>query len=122
MVGKVMPVSEKRTALQEAEWEDDVGEEGAFDREMMLQSRCLCPFSLYSRLTIPSQRWRNYEFIALELYSTDLLGWGKPSSLLLSSITWRDTTSRHSTSEVCWATQLGYAMHRSAILSSADLL
>ena len=39
VVGKVMPVSKKRTALEEAEWEDDVGEEGAFDREMMLQSR-----------------------------------------------------------------------------------
>lgn len=38
VVGKVMPVSKKRTALEEAEWEDDVGEEGAFDREMMLQS------------------------------------------------------------------------------------
>ena len=40
VVGKVMPVSKKRTALEEAEWEDDVGEEGAFDREMMLQSQC----------------------------------------------------------------------------------
>jgi hypothetical protein len=40
VVGRVMPVSKKRTALEEAEWEDDVGEEGAFDREMMLQSQC----------------------------------------------------------------------------------
>lgn len=39
VVGRVMPVSKKRSALEEAEWEDDVGEEGAFDREMMLQSR-----------------------------------------------------------------------------------
>ena len=38
-VGRVMPVSKKRTALEEAEWEDDVGEDGAFDREMMLQSQ-----------------------------------------------------------------------------------
>jgi len=35
-----MPVSKKRTALEEAEWEDDAGEDGAFDREMMLQSQC----------------------------------------------------------------------------------
>lgn len=40
VVGRVMPISKKRTALEEAEWEDDVGEEGAFDREMMLQSQC----------------------------------------------------------------------------------
>ena len=39
VVGRVMPVSKKRTALEEAEWEDDVGEDGAFDREMMLQSQ-----------------------------------------------------------------------------------
>ena len=41
VVGRVMPISEKRTALEEAEWEDDAGEEGAFDREMMLQSQFL---------------------------------------------------------------------------------
>lgn len=39
IVGRVMPVSKKRTALEEAEWEDDVSEKGAFDREMMLQSQ-----------------------------------------------------------------------------------
>jgi hypothetical protein len=39
VVGRVMPISKTRTALEEAEWEDDIGEEGAFDREMMLQSR-----------------------------------------------------------------------------------
>ncbi|KAF9648633.1 AAA-domain-containing protein [Thelephora ganbajun] len=38
VVARVMPISKKRTALEEAEWEDDVGEEGAFDREMMLQT------------------------------------------------------------------------------------
>jgi len=42
-----MPVSKKRSALEEAEWEDDPDEQRAFDREMMLQSRCLWPnFSL----------------------------------------------------------------------------
>ena len=38
VVTRVMPVIKKRSALEEAEWEDDVDEEGAFDREMMLQS------------------------------------------------------------------------------------
>jgi hypothetical protein len=36
IVAKVMPVAKKRTALEEAEWEDE-GEDGALDREMMLQ-------------------------------------------------------------------------------------
>lgn len=39
VVVRVMPVSKKRSALEEAEWEDDDDEEGAFDREMMLQSQ-----------------------------------------------------------------------------------
>jgi hypothetical protein len=39
IVGKVMPVSKKRTALEEAEWEDEGGEDSAFDREMMLQCK-----------------------------------------------------------------------------------
>ncbi|KAI0337338.1 AAA-domain-containing protein [Trametopsis cervina] len=37
VINAVLPVSKKRTALEEAEWEDE-GEEGALDREMMLQS------------------------------------------------------------------------------------
>lgn len=44
VVARAMPVSKKRSALEEAEWEDDVDEEGAFDREMMLQSLFL-PFN-----------------------------------------------------------------------------
>lgn len=35
-VDHVLPVSKKRTALEEAEWEDE-GESGALEREMMLQ-------------------------------------------------------------------------------------
>ena len=42
VVGRVMPIS-KRSVLEEAEWEDDADEEGAFDREMTLQ----CRFSLF---------------------------------------------------------------------------
>ncbi|KAI0915549.1 hypothetical protein AcV5_003736 [Taiwanofungus camphoratus] len=37
VIGKVLPVNKKRTALEEAEWEDE-GEEGALDRELMMQS------------------------------------------------------------------------------------
>ncbi|EIN04309.1 AAA-domain-containing protein [Punctularia strigosozonata HHB-11173 SS5] len=37
VVDKVMPVSKKRTALEEAEWEDE-SQEGALERELMLQS------------------------------------------------------------------------------------
>lgn len=51
VVARVMPVSNKRSALEEAEWEDDVDEEGAFDREMMLQSRFSWFNSFLSPLT-----------------------------------------------------------------------
>ncbi|KAF4602613.1 hypothetical protein EYR40_005828 [Pleurotus pulmonarius] len=37
VINRVLPVEKKRTALEEAEFEDE-GEEGALDREMMLQS------------------------------------------------------------------------------------
>ena len=37
VIGKVLPVSKKRTALEEAEWEDE-GSEGALERELMMQS------------------------------------------------------------------------------------
>ena len=36
VINHVLPVSKKRTALEEAEWEDE-SEEGALEREMMLQ-------------------------------------------------------------------------------------
>lgn len=36
VIGKVLPVSKKLTALEEAEWEED-SEEGALEREMMNQ-------------------------------------------------------------------------------------
>ncbi|KAG8218228.1 AAA-domain-containing protein [Butyriboletus roseoflavus] len=36
-INKVMPTSKKRTALEEAQWEDD-NEESALEREMMMQS------------------------------------------------------------------------------------
>jgi hypothetical protein len=36
VIAKALPVGKKRTALEEAEYEDD-DEEGALEREMMLQ-------------------------------------------------------------------------------------
>lgn len=36
VIGKVLPLSKKRTALEEAEWEDE-GSEGALERELMMQ-------------------------------------------------------------------------------------
>ncbi|KAH7881853.1 AAA-domain-containing protein [Phlebopus sp. FC_14] len=36
-INKVLPVSKKRSALEEAQWEDD-SEEGALEREMLMQS------------------------------------------------------------------------------------
>nr|VWP00373.1 Threonine dehydratase (EC (Threonine deaminase) [Ganoderma boninense] len=38
VVGNVLPLSKKRTALEEAEWEDVGGSEGALERELMMQS------------------------------------------------------------------------------------
>ncbi|OCH93260.1 AAA-domain-containing protein [Obba rivulosa] len=38
VVGKVLPVSKKRSALEEAVWEDEGGSEGALEREMMMQA------------------------------------------------------------------------------------
>jgi ATPase family AAA domain-containing protein 2 len=43
VVAKVMPLCKKRTALEEAEWEDE-GEDGSFDREMLLQ----CKYYLFA--------------------------------------------------------------------------
>ncbi len=40
VVGKVLPVGKKRTALEEAEWEDG-DNEGALEREMLLQCASL---------------------------------------------------------------------------------
>ncbi|KAH9950116.1 AAA-domain-containing protein [Amylocystis lapponica] len=37
VIGKALPVDKKRSALEEAEWEDE-GDEGALERELMMQS------------------------------------------------------------------------------------
>jgi ATPase family AAA domain-containing protein 2 len=42
VIAKVLPVGKKRSALEEAEYEDD-DEDGALEREMMLQ----CEFLLF---------------------------------------------------------------------------
>jgi deoxyribose-phosphate aldolase len=41
MVDRVLPLGKKRTALEEAEYEDD-DEEGALEREMLMQCESLC--------------------------------------------------------------------------------
>lgn len=38
IVSRVLPLEKKRTALEEAQYEDDGGEEGALERELMMQS------------------------------------------------------------------------------------
>jgi ATPase family AAA domain-containing protein 2 len=38
VIDKVMPIGKKRTALEEAEWEDE-GQEGGLERELMLQCK-----------------------------------------------------------------------------------
>ena len=38
VIDKVIPVSKKRTALEEAEWEDE-GQDGGLERELMLQCK-----------------------------------------------------------------------------------
>jgi len=40
VIDKVMPVSKKRTALEEAEWEDE-DQGGGLERELMLQCKSL---------------------------------------------------------------------------------
>jgi ATPase family AAA domain-containing protein 2 len=40
LINKVLPLEKKRTALEEAEWEDDTGD-GALDREIMMQCQSL---------------------------------------------------------------------------------
>lgn len=41
VIGRVMPIEKKLTALEEAQFEDDDGEEGALEREMLMQ--CMSP-------------------------------------------------------------------------------
>lgn len=37
VLGKAVPIGKKRTALEEAEWEDE-DDEGALEREILMQS------------------------------------------------------------------------------------
>lgn len=93
VINKVLPVSKKRTALEEAEWEDE-GSENALEREIMLQCMSF-PFQYTStaaeRLT---QRWRLCASIDPESCCTDLWAWAKAMLPRLPSIILRDTTSR----------------------------
>ena len=37
VISRVLPLEKRRTALEEAEYEDDGGEQGALERELMMQ-------------------------------------------------------------------------------------
>ena len=50
LISRVLPISKKRSALEEAEWEDD-GDVNALDREMMLQGMIIRTMSVLSQLT-----------------------------------------------------------------------
>lgn len=51
VVAKVLPITKKRTALEEAEWEED-SEENALEREMMNQCQCwLIIFRQFTKLS-----------------------------------------------------------------------
>ena len=47
MIQRVLPLEKKLSALEEAEFEDDGGEEGALDREMLSQG-----MDLFLRLSL----------------------------------------------------------------------
>lgn len=51
VLAKVMPVSKKRTALEEAEWEDVEGD-GTLERELMLQGT----FMLFHQIVARNNR------------------------------------------------------------------
>jgi hypothetical protein len=53
VIGRVLPMEKKLTALEEAEFEDEGGEEGALEREMLSQGSCLvCSHMLWSYLSL----------------------------------------------------------------------
>ena len=47
VISNVLPVSKKRTALEEAEWEDEEDDEGALEREILMQSQCFLYCSVF---------------------------------------------------------------------------
>ena len=60
-INKVMPTSKKRSALEEAQWEDD-SEESALEREMMMQCKGkpqLLGLQFFDWIT---QRWRPSDY------------------------------------------------------------
>lgn len=53
MIQRVLPLEKKLSALEEAEFEDDGGEEGALDREMLSQGMDLFLLSSLFYLFFP---------------------------------------------------------------------
>ena len=52
MIQRVLPLEKKLSALEEAEFEDDGGEAGALDREMLSQGMDLLLLSLFDSFSI----------------------------------------------------------------------
>ena len=65
-IQRVMPIEKRLSALEEAEFEDEGGEEGALEKEMLSQGWLffLSPLVLYSSLV--RQLCRHYESIGQE--------------------------------------------------------
>lgn len=98
VLDNVLPKVKKRTALEEAQWEEDAdGEAAAFDREMLLQGM---EFDLrYLSLSLTSiQRSKPNELIALGCCSTGRKVWVRGLSVQLRCITLKVFISRVSTS------------------------
>ena len=75
VIGKVLPVGKKRTALEEAEWEDE-SSEGALDRELMLQCKSNGTNALYDILT-PRQLWKPSVYTGRVLCCMGLSEWAR---------------------------------------------
>lgn len=64
VLDRALPLGKKRTALEEAEWEDE-GDEGALDREIMMQCKLCCGSTCDGSHLWKMQLWRRCECIAL---------------------------------------------------------
>ena len=56
MILRVLPLEKKLSALEEAEFEDDGGEEGALDREMLSQGMGFLLLSLFDSFFPPCEQ------------------------------------------------------------------
>lgn len=92
VIARVMPVEKKLTALEEAMFEDDDGEEGALEKEMLMQ----CSWTNLKKLLslTNEQLCRHFVFTDQELSCTVQSAWAKDTSALLRCITLKVIISR----------------------------